>query len=131
MGYCRRRPGFEPAPRSRFTLSAGGVRSSDQLRISFPILLILGRAGFARGANVLSTGSLEDLFGAGNLVRIFRMDGDEDVAFLNLAFVTFGFEFWNAHADERPGEAAGGSADSGSAQGGHDRTGCDKRTHSR
>ena len=37
------------------------------------------------------------------------MNGDKDIAFLNLTFVTLGLNFRNAQADQPAGNAANGS----------------------
>lgn len=87
------------------------------------------RGGFARARDVFRAGGFEDLLGALDFVAVFRVDGDQDVAALDLAFVTLGFKFRDAHSDERARNAAHRAAEGRAAEGRHDRAGRNERAH--
>ena len=80
------------------------------------VLVFGGRRGFARGADVLRAGILEDFFGRGDFLGIFRVDGKENVARLDFTFVAFGFQFRNAQSDQAAGNAADRRADRRAAE---------------
>ena len=55
------------------------------------------------------------------------MDGEQRSAIFDVAFVTFGLVFGNAHADERSGDSAYGSADTETGERANDGTSGDER----
>src|SRR5215203_7177693 len=57
------------------------------------------------------------------------MDGNKNIAALNLAFVLLGFQFGNTHADKRAGNTANRRTGPGASQRCHDRASGDKRSH--
>src|SRR5664279_1042855 len=59
------------------------------------------------------------------------MNRNENVTFLDLAFITLGFEFRNAQTDESTGNAADGCSYGHPAQRGDNRSGGDKGADSR
>ena len=77
--------------------------------------------------NVMRPGFGKDVFGLRNLSPVITMNGDQDVTRVNLDFVDFGFEFWNANADQPADDAANG----GAAQGRDNRTRGDEWAYSR
>ncbi len=87
----------------------------------------LRRGGFAGAANVVGSGAFKNLFGAFDLVGVFGVDGDEDIAVFDLAFVTLGFQLGNAQADQSSGNATDSSADRGATTGRHDGASGDER----
>ena len=76
------------------------------------IALIGGR--FSRGGNILSARALQDLLGFLRPRRIVRMNGQENPAIFDAAFVSLGFVLRDSHADQRTRKAAHRSTDSGS-----------------
>ena len=59
------------------------------------------------------------------------MDRDEEIACLDLAFVTLGFDLRNAQTDQPTGDTAHGRTDSRTAQRGNNRSGGDEGADSR
>src|SRR5579872_2025443 len=59
------------------------------------------------------------------------MHGEQDSAFLDPAFVTLGFVFGNAHADQSSRDAANCAADAHPCQSSNYRAGCNERADAR
>src|SRR6185437_3258392 len=103
----------------------GGVRRVPGGRI-FP-----GGRGLTRGANILRASFPEDRLRPVDLVRVLRVNRNQDVAFLDFAFVAAGLEFGNAHGDQRTGQATASAPDDRAAQRENNWSGGDTRTGSR
>src|SRR5262249_2264615 len=74
---------------------------------------------FAGGGDVFRARVLEDLLRALGFVGALGVNGDQDVAAFDLAFVAFGFELGDAETDERARDAAYRGSDRGAAERGH------------
>ena len=66
---------------------------------------------FTRRADVLRAGLGEDVLRLGNLPRFFGVNGKEQVAGFDFAFVLPGDEFRNPEIDQAPGDPSRGGAD--------------------
>src|SRR5665213_772835 len=91
-------------------------------RHAFSAYAGIGRGRFAFG---------EDVLGPADFCGVVGVNRDEDVAFLKLAFVALGFDFWDAQADQPTGDAADSGPDGRTTQRGHDWSGCNERPYSR
>src|SRR5262245_16936982 len=94
-----------------------------------PIVAIDTR--LARVGDVLGPVPLEDLLCPLHLVAIFGMDGQEDVATLDLPLIALGFELRHSVADQRACHAAGSATYGRAAEQTHDRAGRDQRPDAR
>src|SRR5450631_4937452 len=113
--------------------AAGGNATGDQVRNMSDssglgnfantgfIALIGGR--FSRGGNILSARALQDLLGFLRPLRMVRMNGQENPAIFDAAFVSLGFVLRDSHADQSTRKAAYRSTDAGTCKGRHNRTG--------
>ena len=81
--------------------------------------------------NVLRSGIFQSILRPANIVTCFRENGNEDVAFRDAVFVTFGFEFGYAETDQTTGDSADGGTGCRTAESGEKRTCGDERTDTR
>src|SRR4026208_683359 len=93
-----------PSHLSRRACSGDGERGlrcgdCEGTRSAFGGPIILGWGSFTCGADVLRTGFGEAVLRPGNLSRVLRVNGDQDVACFDFAFVTLGFNLRNAQTD--------------------------------
>src|ERR1035441_278061 len=96
-------------------------RGLDNFAYTGFIALIGGR--FSRGGNILSARALQDLLGFLRPLRIVRMNGQENPAIFDAAFVSLGFVLRDSHADQSTRKAAYRSTDAGTCKGRHNRAG--------
>ena len=88
--------------------------------------------GFLAGRrNVVSPGRLEDFLSPGYLLGTIAVHREEDAAVLDTAFIAFRFILRNSHTDQSTYHTAHCAAHSESGECAHDRTGRDKRAHTR
>ena len=81
-------------------LQASGTESRfGRLRCAIGGLAVLGYGSLTRGANVLRPGFGEDVLGPGDFLGVLGVDRDEEIARLNFAFVTLGFDLRNAQTN--------------------------------
>src|SRR4029453_6731439 len=85
--------------------------------------------GFARRADLLRAGALEDGFTLLRPVAIVGVNREQDSAGSNTALVPLRLVFRNAQSDQGSGDAANGAECPDPGEGGDDRTGGQKRSN--
>src|SRR6478752_7577461 len=89
------------------------------------LLALFRHARIARHGDVVSTIALEDLLRALFGVAVVGVDGNQDIAITDLAFVGLGLVLRDAKADQTARDATDGSACGRAAQRRHQRAGSD------
>src|SRR5712671_4112632 len=87
--------------------------------------------GFTSRRDVLRSGFLQYFLGSLDPLGIVAVHGEKESSFFDPAFVTLGFEFWNAHTDQGSRNPADHSTRAGAGERSHDRTSGDQRPDSR
>src|ERR1017187_6854760 len=88
--------------------SLGGLR---QMHRALGGLVFLCRGSLTRGADVLCPALGEDFLRPFDFCGVLGVDGDEEVARLDLAFIALGFDLGDAQTDQPAGDAAYGRSD--------------------
>ncbi len=70
-----------------------------------------GHTGFTCVTDVMGFGIFEDSLGRCDLFRAFCMHRNQNVPFLDLAFVAFGFDFGNSETNQPAGNTTRRRAD--------------------
>src|SRR3954470_23974625 len=91
----------------------------------------VGNVLLAARGDVLGVRELEDMAGELPRLRVGGVDGDQDLAALDLALVQLGLVLGDAEADQRAAAAAHGRAARDAAERGHDGAGGDERPEPR
>ena len=69
------------------------------MRCAVDGLVFLECGRFPGGADVLRARFVEDVLGLADFIGVLGVNREEEIARLNLAFVTLGFDLGNAHPD--------------------------------